>query len=92
MASSLTGDSPVRDIRDMQQFPSGTMARQDPLAGMSPEMLQYYLGLSDVDKQAFLGLDNAGRLDMMRNPKGQEDQNFNFLGQYSTSGPVKDMT
>ena len=92
VGSLLTGDSPSMDPRDMQQFPSATMAQQNPLTGMSPEMLQYYLGLSDVDKQAFLGLDNAGRLDMMRNPKGQEDQNFNFLGQYSTSGPVKDMT
>ena len=86
VASSLTGDSPVRDIRDMQQFPSGTMARQDPLAGMSPEMLQYYLGLSDVDKQAFLGLDNAGRMAMMKPSGGQDDQNYNFLGKFYTPG------
>ena len=79
-------------MANVQSFDPPTSSTSGQLAGMSPEMLQYYLGLSDVDKQAFLGLDNAGRLDMMRNPKGQEDQNFNFLGQYSTSGPVKDMT
>ena len=79
-------------MANVQSFDPPTSSTSGQLAGMSPEMLQYYLGLSDVDKQAFLGLDNAGRMAMMKTSGGQEDQNFNFLGRYSTSGPVKDMT
>ena len=86
VGSLLTGDSPSMDPRDMQQCPSATMAQQNPLTGMSPEMLQYYLGLSDVDKQAFLGLDNAGRMAMMKPSGGQDDQNYNFLGKFYTPG------
>ena len=79
-------------MSNVQSFDPPTSSTSGQLAGMSPEMLQYYLGLSDVDKQAFLGLDNAGRMAMMKPSESQEDQNFNFLGRYSTSGPVKDMT
>jgi hypothetical protein len=66
--------------------------RFDPLAGMSAEMRAFYMGLSPEDQTKFLGLDNSGRTEMMKPSESQEDQNFNFLGQYSTSGPMKDMT
>ena len=69
-------------MANVQSFDPPTSSTSGQLAGMSPEMLQYYLGLSDVDKQAFLGLDNAGRMAMMKPSGGQEDQNYNFLGQY----------
>ena len=69
-------------MANVPSFDPPTSSTSGQLAGMSPEMLQYYLGLSDVDKQAFLSLDNAGRMAMMKPSGGQEDQNYNFLGQY----------
>ena len=77
-------------MANVQSFDPPTSSTSGQLAGMSPEMLQYYLGLSDVDKQAFLGLDNAGRMAMMKPSESQEDQNFNFLGQYGAPSEVED--
>ena len=76
-------------MANVQSFDPPTSSTSGQLAGMSPEMLQYYLGLSDVDKQAFLGLDNAGRMAMMKTSGNQEDQNFNFLGQYGAPPEVE---